>query len=80
MLVLVSVLRIWFQLGGCESTRFVNILHCRLKTFVCVCMYLCMYNVYESISVSYLFVMLFLFYFGCCDKEISPFAGQLKEF
>ena len=55
MLVLVSVLRIWFQLGGCESTRFVNILHCRLKTFVCVCMYLCMYNVYESISVSYHF-------------------------
>ena len=50
-----------------------------------------MYMTAVYISISYFFIVLFsllillLFIiiplsFGCCDEEISPFVGQIKEF
>ena len=50
------------------------------------------YNVYESISISHILIVLFIFFlllplfiiisssFVCCDEDISPFAGHIKEF
>ena len=39
-----------------------------------------------SISISYFLLLILLLFiiiplsFGCCDEEMSPFVGQVKEF
>ena len=44
------------------------------------------YTIYMSISISYFLLLILLLFiiiplsFGCCDEEMSPFVGQVKEF